>query len=339
VQLSDNRILEAKLLGSDKSTDVALLQIPAEGLTDIAFASIDSVEVGDYVVAIGNPFGIGQTVTAGIVSALGRAGLNNNNLEDFIQTDAAINLGNSGGALVDMEGRLIGINTAILSGNGGSNGIGFAVPGDMVSAVMAHLARDGEVRRGMLGVSISDVTPDVVAALNVAVDAGALVTSVVADSAAERAGIQVSDVIVAIDGRDVGSSRELVNRVGLMRQEQAIELVLYRGDQRLQLQATIGGAAGQVAGVDAKPSPNTEFRGAQLRSLDPEDSQSGVQIAAIQPQSRAWAAGLRDGDIITEVNRQTVQDLQTFNLALEDAGRVTALTVLREGRRLLLFVS
>ena len=168
----------ATLLGSDSGTDIALLKVQAENLLEIGFADVSTVQVGDYVVAIGNSFGIGQTVTSGIVSALGRAGFNNHNhnYEDFIQTDAAINLGNSGGALVDMEGNLIGINTAIISKNGGSNGIGFAVPTDMVSTVMAYLQRDGEVRRGLLGVTIADATADIVAALKIDVDYGAVVT-------------------------------------------------------------------------------------------------------------------------------------------------------------------
>jgi serine protease DegQ len=158
VALQDGREYQAKLIGSDASTDVALLQIEADGLQALSFANIDNLRVGDYVVAIGNPFGIGQTVTSGIVSALGRGGLNNENYEDFIQTDAAINVGNSGGALVDLEGRLIGINTAIISGSGSSAGIAFAVPVDMIAAVMEHLERDGEVRRGQLGVQIQDLT-------------------------------------------------------------------------------------------------------------------------------------------------------------------------------------
>ena len=246
VRLVDERALEATLLGSDPGTDVALLQVEAQDLIEIAFADVSTVAVGDYVVAIGNPFGIGQTVTSGIVSALGRAGINNENYEDFIQTDAAINLGNSGGALVDMEGNLIGINTAIISGSGGSNGIGFAVPTDMVMSVMEHLVRDGEVRRGLLGVAIADATLDIVAALEVDVDHGAVVTSVMPDSAAEKAGVQLSDVIVEIDGKQVRGSRQLRNMVGLMRQDQLVELVLYRNGIRESVQARIGGSSGQA---------------------------------------------------------------------------------------------
>ena len=245
VRLHDERTLEAQLLGSDPGTDVALLQVEAKGLIEIAFADISTVAVGDYAVAIGNPFGIGQTVTSGIVSALGRAGINNANYEDFIQTDAAINRGNSGGALVDMEGNLIGINTAIISGDGGSNGIGFAVPADMVASVMEHLTRDGQVRRGLLGVTIADATAGIVAALEVDIDHGAVVTSVLPDSAAEKAGVKLSDVIVEIDGKAVRGSRQLRNIVGLMRQDQQVELVLYRNGIRESLQARIGGSKGE----------------------------------------------------------------------------------------------
>lgn len=340
VQLSDGRTLEAQLLGSDESTDVALLQIPAEDLTDIQYADISTVQVGDYVVAIGNPYGIGQTVTSGIVSALGRAGLNNNNYEDFIQTDASINVGNSGGALVDLEGRLIGINSAIISGSGGSNGIGFAVPVDMVAVVTGHLQRDGEVRRGMLGVTITSVTPDMIAALDVGVESGALVTSVLAGSAAERAGVEISDVIVEIEGRGITSSRELRNYVGLMRQDQQVDLVVFRDGERLELEAVIGGAEGQSLEGGNRPVINSEFRGAQLRSLQPGDSEyadSGVQVTQVQPQSRSWVAGLREGDVIIELNRQAVADLAGFNSALQDAERFMALTLLREGQRLLIF--
>ncbi len=342
VQLSDGRTMQAVLLGSDKNTDVALLQIEADDLVDIEFADIDTVQVGDYVVAIGNPFGIGQTVTAGIVSALGRTGLNDDNYEDFIQTDAAINLGNSGGALVDMEGRMIGINSAIISGNGGSNGIGFAVPADMVSAVMEHLERDGEVRRGLLGVTITDVTPDVQAALAVSVEAGALVTSVMPDSAADQAGIQISDVIVQINGRSVGGSRELRNIVGLMRRDQQVELVLTREGERLTLDATIGAADDRRVAGAGRPALSSEYRGAQLRSLASNANnaaQAGVEVVSVQAQSRAWAVGLRPGDVIIEVNRLPISDLPAFNSALENLDQIAALTVLREDRRMLLFLS
>ena len=345
VWLNDDRSLRAKLLGSDPGTDVALLQVEAEDLVEIDFADVSTVAVGDYVVAIGNPFGIGQTVTSGIVSALGRAGINNDNYEDFIQTDAAINQGNSGGALVDMEGRLIGINTAIISGSGGSNGIGFAVPTDMVATVMEHLRRDGEVRRGLLGVTIADATPDIVAALDVEVDYGAVVTSVMPDSAADMAGVQVSDVIVGVDGEEVNGSRQLRNRVGLMLQEQQVELALYRNGKRETLQARIGGSSGQAIAAGSLDAANKEFRGAVLettRSRNPHSKQ-GVEVVSLSQSGDSWAAGLREGDVIIEVNRRQIADLEAFNAATSasaegSSGSITALTIIREGRRMLLFL-
>lgn len=345
VWLNDDRSLRAKLLGSDPGTDVALLQVEAEDLVEIDFADVSTVAVGDYVVAIGNPFGIGQTVTSGIVSALGRAGINNNNYEDFIQTDAAINQGNSGGALVDMEGSLIGINTAIISGSGGSNGIGFAVPTDMVATVMEHLRRDGEVRRGLLGVTIADATPDIVAALDVQVDYGAVVTSVIPDSAADKAGVLVSDVIVEIDGEEVHGSRQLRNRVGLMLQEQEVELALYRNGKRETLLARIGGSSGQALVAVSPDAVNKEFRGAMLETIrsDYPVIKQGVEVVSLSQSGGSWAAGLREGDVIAEVNRKQIADLEAFNSATSanaegSTGSTTALTIIREGRKMLLFL-
>ena len=344
VRLLDERTLEATLLGSDPGTDVALLQVEAKDLVEIAFADVSTVAVGDYVVAIGNPFGIGQTVTSGIVSALGRAGINSDNYEDFIQTDAAINLGNSGGALVDMEGNLIGINTAIISGSGGSNGIGFAVPTDMVASVMDHLKRDGEVRRGLLGVAIADATPEIVAALEVDVDHGAVVTSVMPDSAAEKAGVQLSDVIVEIDGKQVRGSRELRNMVGLMRQDQLVELVLYRNGIRESVQARIGGSTDQAIPGNSAVSISNEFRGAKLEKFK-ENSyiNQGIEVFSLNQFGAVWAARLREGDIIVEVNRRSIADMEAFNSATsvsaaDSRGGISALTVIREGRKILMFL-
>ena len=345
VRLSDERTLEARLLGSDPSTDVALLQVEAEGLIEIAFADVSTVAVGDFVVAIGNPFGIGQTVTSGIVSALGRAGINNDNYEDFIQTDAAINLGNSGGALVDMEGKLIGINTAIISGSGGSNGLGFAVPADMVASVMQHLKRDGEVRRGLLGVTIADATPDIVAALEINVEHGAVITSILPNSAAEKAGVQVSDVIVEIDGKEVRGSRQLRNMVGLMLQDQQVELVLYRNGIRESVQARIGGSTGQAIMGNSAVRSRSEFRGAKLEDVNSNNrfANQGVEIVSLSEMGDAWAAGLREGDVIVAVNRRSIADLEAFDNAtsvnsVDSRRSISALTVIREGRRLLMFL-
>jgi Do/DeqQ family serine protease len=351
VALQDGREYQAKLIGSDASTDVALLQIEADGLQALSFANIDNLRVGDYVVAIGNPFGIGQTVTSGIVSALGRGGLNNENYEDFIQTDAAINVGNSGGALVDLEGRLIGINTAIISGSGSSAGIAFAVPVDMIAAVMEHLERDGEVRRGQLGVQIQDLTSAMESTLKTGAGKGALVTSVIPGSAAEAAGVQVSDVIVEIAGRKVESGRELRNIVGLLRRSEEVELVLFRDGNREQIKAVIGGEDRSVAAVqtdaeEGRGLDEPDFQGARLSTLDPSSAiaraagvSAGIEVLDVDEQSPAFRAGLRAGDIIQQINRSTVTTLGEFNAMVSEDSQVTVLGVLREGRQLLVILS
>jgi serine protease DegQ len=342
VQLSDQRVIEASLIGSDQATDIALLQIAGDDRVDIKLADIESVQVGDYVVAIGNPFGIGQTVTSGIVSALGRAGLNNQNYEDFIQTDASINVGNSGGALVDLEGRLVGINTAIISGNGGgSNGIGFAVPSDMVARVIEHLQRDGEVRRGILGVTIATATPEITASLDIDLREGAIVTSVLPDSAAELAGVEVSDIIIEIDGRPIDSSRELRNTVGLMRQGKEVDLILYRNGEKTTLKTTIGGADSALESEGVEAGLNQTLGGAKLRSVAPASDglgEAGLLVEQIDPRSQAALAGLQEGDIIVQVNREIVASLDSLNAAIEESDRFSAVTIVREGRQMLLFV-
>lgn len=345
VALQDGREYTARLLGSDASTDVALLEIEAENLQQLEFADIDDVRVGDYVVAVGNPFGLGQTVTQGIVSALGRSGLNNDNYEDFIQTDAAINMGNSGGALVDLEGRLVGINTAIISGTGTNAGIAFAVPVDMIASVMGHLERDGEVRRGQLGVQIQDLTSAMESALQTGAGKGALVTSVVPGSAAEAAGIEVSDVIVEIDGRRIESGRELRNVVGLMRLNQEVELLVFRDGESQRVKAIVGGTQPSVASNtldEGRRLADPVYQGAQLRSLEQAANaagRSGVEVVSVEQGSPAWQAGLRPGDVIYEVNRSEVGTLQEFNQRVDDDAPVTALSVLRENRRMLVILS
>ena len=340
VRLGDGRSAEAELLGSDARTDLALLRIELDELVAISFADIETVRVGDFVVAIGNPFGIGQTATSGIVSALGRAGLNSNNYEDFIQTDAAINVGNSGGALVDLEGNLVGINTAIISGSGGgNNGIGFAVPADMVQAVLGHLERDGEVRRGLLGVSIADVTPEVAEALDIDIDAGAMVMAVSPGSGAEAAGVAVSDVIIGLEGEDVDNSRDLRNRVGLLRQGDEVELALLRNGSRIELEAIIGGADGSIESSGARSPQSAGFRGALLRGAGSNlNGGSGVEVTDVGERSSAWSAGLRPGDVIIAVNRREVASLADFNEFVAEAGDLVGITVLRDGREVLLLM-
>jgi Do/DeqQ family serine protease len=341
VSLQDGREFTAKLLGSDASTDVALLEIEGDNLQQLEFADVEDLRVGDYVVAVGNPFGLGQTVTQGIVSALGRSGLNNDNYEDFIQTDAAINMGNSGGALVDLEGRLVGINTAIISGTGTNAGIAFAVPVDMIASVVTHLERDGEVRRGQLGVQIQDLTSVMETALQTGAGTGALVTSVMPGSAAEAAGIEASDVIVEIDGRKIESGRELRNVIGLMSLNQEVELLVFRDGDSQRIKAVVGGSQPSVAANaqdEGRQLADPAYQGAQLRSVEQAGS-TGVEVVNVEQGSPAWQAGLRPGDVIFEVNRSEVATLQEFNQRVDDDAPVTALGVLRENRRMLVIMS
>ena len=228
VTLKDRRRLRAKLIGRDAATDIALLQIKAESLTALPLGDSDRAKVGDFVVAIGNPFGLGQTVTSGIVSALGRSGLKIEGYEDFIQTDASINPGNSGGALVNFQGELIGINTAIIGPAGGSVGIGFAVPVSIVRSVMEQLREYGEVRRGRLGVAIQDLTPDLAESMNLMGDEGALIAKIERGSPADSGGLRSGDVVVAVDGRPVRSATDFRNRIGLLRVGTPVQLTVVR---------------------------------------------------------------------------------------------------------------
>ena len=340
VTLLDRRRLEAKLVGSDEGTDIALLRIDADRLKALPMGDSTSLKVGDFVVAIGNPFGLGQTVTSGIVSALGRSGLNIEGYEDFIQTDASINPGNSGGALVDLDGRLVGINTAIIAPAGGNVGIGFAVPTHMVKGVMEQLLEYGEVRRGRLGVIIQDVTPDLAEALDLDTVEGAVVTQVEPDSAAEKAGIKAGDVIIEVDKQPVAGSAALRNLIGLMRVGEEVDITLLRDGRRRTVEAEIGkaGAATSLAGGRTLP----KLSGAEFRDLQRGDPQygdvQGVLVAQVEQGSPAWRNGLRGGDIILAVNRRAVTTVDTLSQALEAATSAVALNILRGNTRLFLVI-
>ena len=342
VSLQDGRVLDATLIGSDQRTDIALLRIEAERLTALPLADVENLRVGDYVVAIGNPFGLGQTVTSGIISALGRAGLNDENYEDFIQTDAAINVGNSGGALVDLQGRLVGINTAIISGSGTNSGVGFAVPVDMVEAVMGHLLRDGVVERGQLGVLIRDHTALVEETLELGAERGALVTQVFPGSAAERAGLQATDLVIGINDKAVNSSRDLRNAVGLAGIEQDIKIDVLRDGAPLLISVRLENASSNQSATRGDQQTNersateSRFLGAQLQDLP--DGRAGVGVATVDPQSRAAAGGLQAGDMITALNRQSVDDLAELNSLLSAQPPLLALSVQRDGQSLLLIM-
>ena len=341
VTLKDNRRFEAEILGSDPGTDIALLRIEADELTALPIGDSDALEVGDFVVAIGNPFGLGQTVTSGIVSALGRSGLNVESYEDFIQTDASINPGNSGGALVNLHGELVGINTAIIAPSGGNVGIGFAVPVNIATAVTHQLVEYGEMQRGRIGVMIQDITPDLAEALGLDSERGALVSRVESRSPAEAAGLQAGDVIVAVNGAEVESSRDLRNSIGLIRVGEEIEIDVEREQRRIRLSVRVGGAdVGTSLGgaVDAPPA----LQGAMLRDLEPGDPGhgriEGVIAAEVEQGSRAARNGIRPGDIIVAVNRRRVRNAEELETAFEQAGDVLALNIVRGNGQLFIVI-
>ncbi|MDQ2070845.1 DegQ family serine endoprotease [Natronospira bacteriovora] len=320
VRLHDNRTYEAEVVGSDEQTDVAVIRIDANDLKQIRLADSDNVRVGDFVVAIGNPFGLDHTVTSGIVSGLGRALQGGDNrIQDFIQTDAAINPGNSGGALVTLDGRLAGINTAILSGRGGNIGIGFAIPTNLAKGIMEQIREDGRVRRGRLGVQVQNLTPDIADAMGIDRRDGALVTQVAPNSAAEEAGLKEGDVIIRVNERSITSIRELVTRIGLMRVGEEVELEVLREDERKRLRARISDPEDTtVEAEDLHP----KLSGATFTELDERSPLfgrvEGVLVEDVENRSAA-ARHLRPGDVITSVNRQRVRNLSEMAEAVRDA--------------------
>ena len=346
VTLSDRREFNATLVGSDAGTDVALLRVAATdaNLSEIAIGDSNALAVGDYVVAIGNPFGLGQTATAGIVSALGRSGVNIESYEDFIQTDASINPGNSGGALVGINGQLLGVNTAILSGTGGNIGIGFAIPSNMVREVVSQLLEHGNVQRGRIGIAIQDVTPALADALDLATDRGALVTQIEPGSSAEQAGMQAGDVIVAVDETPIESSTDLRNTVGLVRAGESVAVTFLRLGERRTVRATVAAetAVGAAGTQLTEPTSVSLLAGATIMEI-PSDHPGfgrvrGVWVSAVAPGSAAARFGLRADDLITAVNRQPVASVVELTAALNRAAPPIALQVQREGRALFLIV-
>ncbi len=336
VQLRDGRRLDAKLVGSDPEVDVAVLRVKPDGLQGIDLGESRQLQVGDYVVAIGNPFGLGQTATLGIVSAVGRSGLGIEGYEDFIQTDASINPGNSGGALVDLHGRLVGINTAIVGPSGGSVGIGFAIPIDMAREVMDQLIRYGEVRRGRLGVEVQELTPELAKGLGVAADRGAVVTRVMKGSPAAEAGLRSGDVVTSVDGQPVRSAADLRNRIGLRRAGETVKLEVLRAGKTREVETRI--TAPRLARAKGG-SLHAALAGATLGDQsDTGERAKGVKVIDVAPGSPAWEEGLRAGDVITSVDREPVESLSDLERVVRKGGKPLLLEIVRGDESLFLSI-
>lgn len=331
ISLIDGSIHDAEIVGSDPATDIAVIKVDVDGLVDMPIGDSNGARVGDFVIAIGNPFGLGHTVTSGIISALGRTGISRDGYEDFIQTDASINPGNSGGALVNMNGELIGINSAIISRSGGNVGIGFAVPTEIASSIMNQILDFGEIRRGLLGVNIQTIDSEAAEALGSDIDGGALITGVQPDSAAEQAGLRVGDIIVEVNDKKVDGAAELRNRIGLLRSGEEVQIRYVRENNTLSTRAELGQAQSQmVLGQEIHPGlAGSVFSSATVASAD------GVVITEVQDGSAAAQRGLQTGDMITHVNRVRVSDLQDLR---EVASRYDILFLnVRRGDRALMF--
>ncbi|MDH3266082.1 MAG: Do family serine endopeptidase [Gammaproteobacteria bacterium] len=331
ISLMNGDIHDAKVIGSDAATDIALIKVEADDLVEMPIGDSDSVRVGDFVLAIGNPFGLGHTVTSGIVSALGRTGISRNGYEDFIQTDASINPGNSGGALVNMRGELVGVNSAIISRTGGNVGIGFAVPTEIASSIMRQILDYGEVRRGLLGVTIQPIDAEVAEALKATVDRGALITEIVPGSAAEKAGLKVDDIIIGIDDKKITDASELRNTIGLMGSGEDIKIQYIRNGDTRTTTAELGQQqVARSAGAEIHPG----LVGAQFATVS-TTSTGGIEVTEVADGSPAAQRGLRAGDVITAVNRRPVRNLQQLQ-EVAAVNRILFLLVQRGDRALML---
>ncbi|MDX1729197.1 MAG: PDZ domain-containing protein, partial [Pseudoalteromonas tetraodonis] len=297
-----------------KESDIALLQIDADELTAVKLANSDDLRVGDFAVAIGNPFGLSHTVTSGIVSALGRSGLNIEGYEDFIQTDAAINQGNSGGALVNLNGELIGINTAILGASGGNVGIGFAIPSNMMKNLVDQIVEHGEVRRGSLGISGRPLDAGLAKAQQLDVKQGAYVMQVMDDTAASKAGIKAGDVIISINGSEISGFHELRSKIATLGEGREVQLGIYRDGKVKNVEVTLDGASGiTAAGEELHPA----FQGATLENVK-KNKVKGIEVTSVDPRSPSARVGLEEGDVIVQVNRQRVESIRDMNKIIED---------------------
>lgn len=327
VTLQDGRELTAKVVGRDPKSDIAVVKVDAKDLPMVPMADSDKVQVGDVVLAVGNPFGVGQTVTQGIVSATGRGNIGIEDYEDFIQTDAAINPGNSGGALVDVDGRLIGINTAILSRSGGSQGVGFAIPSDLARTVMGSLVKYGHVTRGYLGVIIQDVTPTLASEFKLKETTGALVGEVESNGPAAKAGFKAGDVVLEFDGKKITDGRHLKLTVGETKPGSQVPVEIWRDGHKQSLEVTVRQLPGSEQLAQNTPANNTDtgtLNGVAVEDLDQQSRQQfsvpasvkGAVVTEVNPDSAAADAGLKAGDVIEEINHHSVKNA-------EDAVRLT----------------
>lgn len=335
IALHDGREFKAELLGSDAAVDIAVLKIEAKDLTALAIADSDAAEVGDFVVAIGNPFGLGQTVTTGVISALGRTGLNIENYENFIQTDASINPGNSGGALVNLNGELVGINTAIIAPAGGNVGIGFAIPSKMMLASKAQIEQYGEVRRGLIGVVIQDLNADLVLALGLDQDQkGVLVSQVQKDMPAEKAGIKAEDVITHVDGKAVKNTGELRNSIGMKRIGDKVKITVLRQTKQRHFTVTIAAEDGSTSLAEvSKGKPSKAIN--QLAGIKLQETSQGVVVTGFSSAQGAQS-GLQPNDRILAANRKSVSNLKELAKAIEANQEVVLLQIQRGSSQLFL---
>ncbi len=336
IQLHDGREKEAELIGGDEMSDIAIVKIKSEAkLTEITLADSNQLRVGDFAVAIGNPFGLGQTVTSGIISALGRSGLNIENFENFIQTDAAINSGNSGGALVNLNGELIGINTAILGPNGGNVGIGFAIPANMVKNLSEQIIEYGQVKRGVLGVQGGELTAELAEAFGYKTNHGAFVSQVMPESAAEKSGLKAGDIIISVNNKSIRTFSELRAKVATLGAGKTISLGVIRDGKEQIYSVVLQALEEQKTAADKLHSG---LAGAELVNSNHDDQVKGVKVANVADGSAALKYGLKSGDIIIGINRQRVKNLKQLREVLEEKPGVLALNIQRGEQTLYLVV-
>lgn len=331
ISLHDDTMLDAEIVGSDADTDIAVIKVDPGSLTELPIGNSDDLEVGDFVIAIGNPFGLSHSVTSGIVSALGRTGISRSGYEDFIQTDASINPGNSGGALVNMRGELVGINSAIISPSGGNAGIGFAVPSEIARSIMRQILDFGEVRRGLLGVTIQTIDAESARALGTEVDSGALISTVEVGSAAEQAGLLVDDIIIKVNDKKIDSSGELHNAIGLKGSGEVVKIEYVRGGKTAIVEAVLGERmTARNVGTEIHPG----LTGAQF-APESASASGGIGVESVETGSAAAQRGLRAGDVVVEVNRRSVETLQQLRDIAEN-NQILFLLVQRGDREIML---